>query len=157
MAKVTEHVRGVLAANRRLAHYTGITKRPGKPDRPYDIISSAVTVYRASDGHLVDPESDEVRSARSERHSVAFDPATWDAIAGVACVTDTIIVEGTLVQPEQGEDGYYEVERADKSRFLGGDLKDPMPVKHIPGVFRGGLLRKSDEIRVTNTLDSTVQ
>lgn len=153
--KITESIRGVLAANRRLAHYRGIAKREGKKDRPYDIIASTVTVYRDKDGNIVNPiDTEAVKTARAERHSVAFDTETWNAIAGVACVTDTVVVEGNLCTPEPGEEGFYEVVRTDGTKFLSGDLRDPKPVAHIPGVFRGAHMRTADQIPVETTGDT---
>lgn len=152
--KNLEHVKCVLAANRRLAHYKGVKVRDGKKDLKYDIISSCVNVFVDKDGGIVDPDDAEaMKAARTERHSVAFDIETWDAIAGAASVVDTVVVEGTLCIPERGEKGFYEVERADKSRFFSGDLRDPRPVGFVKGVFPGAKLKKASEIPVEGGLD----
>lgn len=135
--KVTKNVKLTLNTTVFCARMKG-----EKDGKAYDFVSTRVS---DDDGHL---------------HGVAIDAMTWNSIAGVASPMDTVVFEGTLAVPEEGDDEYADAivtRKRTGETYVSGELIDSKPVGFTKGVFPGALYPKIEDMPVYEKTTKTVQ
>ena len=125
--KELKNCKCTLATDVYLAHMKG-----EKDGKPYDFISTRV---RDGEGHI---------------HGVAIQPMVWNAL-GKCSALDTVTLEGTLLVPEEGDEGYSEsvvTRKRTGETYVSGDLVDAKPVSVVKSPFDAENFAKAENIPV---------